>query len=161
MIINLLRLLRKNKLIVFILCATIFSCSEYKTTSNNNFITVLGIAQDAGYPHIGCKKDCCNKNIGDNKYYVTSIGLTDIENDKYYLFEATPDIGEQIKYLKSGVANKKLIDGILLTHAHIGHYSGLMYLGREALGANKIPIYSMPRMKHFLEKVFILVPGEH
>ena len=151
MIINLLSILRKNKLIVFILCATIFSCSEYKTTSNNNFITVLGIAQDAGYPHIGCKKDCCNNNIGDNKYYVTSIGLTDIENDKYYLFEATPDIGEQIKYLKSGVSNKKLIDGILLTHAHIGHYSGLMYLGREALGANRIPIYVMPRMKNFLE----------
>ena len=151
MIINLLRLLRKNILIGFILCATILSCSEYKTTSNNNFITVLGIAQDAGYPHIGCKKDCCNNNIGDNKYYVTSIGLTDIENDKYYLFEATPDIGEQIKYLKSGVSNKKLIDGILLTHAHIGHYSGLMYLGREALGANRIPIYVMPRMKNFLE----------
>ena len=84
-------------MIVFILWATIFSCSEYKTSNNNNFITVLGIAQDAGYPHIGCKKDCCNKNIGDNKYYVTSIGLTDIENEKYYLFEATPDIGEQIK----------------------------------------------------------------
>ena len=151
MIINLLSILRENKLIVFILCATIFSCSEYKTSNNNNFITVLGIAQDAGYPHIGCKKDCCNKNIGDNKYYVTSIGLTDIENGKYYLFEATPDIGEQIKYLKSGVTNKKLIDGILLTHAHIGHYSGLMYLGREALGANKIPIYTMPRMKNFLE----------
>ncbi len=103
MIINLLSILRKNKLAVFILCATIFSCSEYKISNNNNFITVLGIAQDAGYPHIGCKKDCCNKNIGDNKYYVTSIGLTDIENDKYYLFEATPDIGEQIKYLKSGI----------------------------------------------------------
>ena len=151
MIINLLSILRKNKLVVFILCATIFSCSEYKISNNNNFITVLGIAQDAGYPHIGCKKDCCNKNIGDNKYYVTSIGLTDIENDKYYLFEATPDIGEQIKYLKSGRENKKLIDGILLTHAHIGHYSGLMYLGREALGANKIPVYTMPRMKFFLE----------
>jgi len=151
MIINLLSILRKNKLVVFILCATIFSCSEYKILNNNNFITVLGIAQDAGYPHIGCKKDCCNKNTGDNKYYVTSIGLTDIENDKYYLFEATPDIGEQIKYLKSGRENKKLIDGILLTHAHIGHYSGLMYLGREALGANKIPVYTMPRMKKFLE----------
>ena len=66
MIINLLSILRKNKLVVFILCATIFSCSEYKILNNNNFITVLGIAQDAGYPHIGCKKDCCNKNIGDN-----------------------------------------------------------------------------------------------
>jgi pyrroloquinoline quinone biosynthesis protein B len=26
-----------------------------------------------------------------------------------------------------------------------------MYLGREALGANKIPVYTMPRMKKFLE----------
>jgi pyrroloquinoline quinone biosynthesis protein B len=42
-------------------------------------------------------------------------------------------------------------NGIFLTHAHIGHYTGLMYLGREALNAKKVPIYAMPRMKNFLE----------
>ena len=149
---NFIEILLKYKLIVLILASINFSCVEYKPSYNENFLTVLGIAQDAGYPHIGCNKDCCNKNIGDNKYYVTSIGLTDIENDKNYLFEATPDIGEQIKYLKVSGENKKIIDGIFLTHAHIGHYSGLMYLGREALGAKNVPVYTMPRMKRFLEE---------
>ena len=143
----------KYKILVLILIATNFSCVQYKPSYNENFLTILGIAQDAGYPHIGCNKDCCNKNISDDvEYFVTSIGLSDIENNKHYLFEATPDITSQIKYLKDGVENKKIIDGIFLTHAHIGHYSGLMYLGREALGAKNVPIYTMPRMKRFLEE---------
>ena len=143
----------KYKILVLILIATNFSCIEYKPSYNENFLTILGIAQDAGYPHIGCNKDCCNKNISDDvEYFVTSIGLSDIENNKHYLFEASPDITSQIKYLKDGVENKKIIDGIFLTHAHIGHYSGLMYLGREALGAKNVPIYTMPRMKRFLEE---------
>lgn len=143
----------KYKLLVIVLIITNFSCIEYKPSYNENFLTVLGIAQDAGYPHIGCNKDCCNKNISDDmEYFVTSIGLSDIKNDKYYLFEATPDITSQIKYLKDGIENQKIVDGIFLTHAHIGHYSGLMYLGREALGAKNIPIYAMPRMKRFLQE---------
>ena len=143
----------KYKLLVIVLIITNFSCTEYKPSYNENFLTVLGIAQDAGYPHIGCNKDCCNKNISDDmEYFVTSIGLSDIKNDKYYLFEATPDITSQIKYLKDGIENQKIVDGIFLTHAHIGHYSGLMYLGREALGAKNVPIYAMPRMKRFLQE---------
>ena len=39
---------------------------------------------------------------------------------------------------------------MLLTHAHIGHYTGLMYLGREALGASAVPVYATPRMAAFL-----------
>eukprot|EP00957_Ditylum_brightwellii_P156501 11911053-Ditylum_brightwellii.AAC.1 len=46
---------------------------------------------------------------------------------------------------------KKTPDGIFLTHAHIGHYTGLMYLGREALGAVDVPVYAMPRMRSFLK----------
>lgn len=42
--------------------------------------------------------------------------------------------------------------GLLITHAHIGHYAGLMHLGREVLGAHGVPVYVMPRMKTFLEK---------
>ncbi len=44
------------------------------------------------------------------------------------------------------------LDGVLLTHAHIGHYTGLMYLGREALGATEVPVYAMPRMRAFLSR---------
>ena len=44
----------------------------------------------------------------------------------------------------------KLPDGIFLTHAHIGHYTGLMYLGRESFNSEDVPIYAMTRMKGFL-----------
>ena len=47
---------------------------------------------------------------------------------------------------------KELPDGIFLTHAHIGHYTGLMYLGKEATNAKKVPVYAMPKMGGFLEQ---------
>ena len=76
----------KYKVLILIFITTNFSCVEYKPSFNENHLTVLGTAQDAGYPHIGCNKDCCVKNISDDmEYFVTSIGLTDINNDKYYL----------------------------------------------------------------------------
>jgi pyrroloquinoline quinone biosynthesis protein B len=40
--------------------------------------------------------------------------------------------------------------GIFLTHAHIGHYTGLMHLGREAMGAKNVPVYAMPAMYEYL-----------
>ncbi|GIS72856.1 MAG: hypothetical protein CM1200mP10_24330 [Candidatus Neomarinimicrobiota bacterium] len=43
------------------------------------------------------------------------------------------------------------ISGIFLTHAHVGHYTGLAHLGLEVRGANKIPVYAMPRMMNFLK----------
>ena len=48
--------------------------------------------------------------------------------------------------------NGNLIDGIFLTHAHIGHYAGLMYLGREGLGGDNIKVYVLKRMAKFLTK---------
>ena len=115
---------------------------------------ILGTVQDGGSPHIGCKKSCCadlfNNPDGDRK--VVSLGIVDHENNKSYLFEATPDITSQMKLLKefSGRTDETP-SGIFMTHAHIGHYTGLMYLGREALGAKKVPVYAMPKMKTFLE----------
>ena len=42
--------------------------------------------------------------------------------------------------------------GIFLTHAHVGHYTGLMHLGHEIMGAKGVPVYSMPRMRTFLSE---------
>lgn len=118
------------------------------------YITVLGVAQDAGYPQIDCSKACCEAFYKGNeeRKLVSCLGLVDIENRKKWLFDATPDIKEQTQKLKESHLNKEnLIDGIFLTHAHMGHYAGLMELGREALGSSKIPVYAMPRMKKYLE----------
>ena len=85
---------------------------------------------------------------------VVSLGVVDHQNHKSYLFEATPDIITQTKFLKEtmGAVSQELPNGIFLTHAHIGHYTGLMYLGKEATNADKVPIFAMPRMKSFLEQ---------
>jgi len=118
------------------------------------YITILGIAQDGGFPHIGCSKDCCNAfyNGSENKKLVSCLGLVDLEQKKKWLFDATPDMPQQLQDLKTNhLDNGKVIDGVFLTHAHIGHYTGLMYFGFEALGADKLPIYAMQRMKRYLE----------
>lgn len=119
-------------------------------------IVVLGTFQDAGSPQIGCKKDCCKDLFiqPDKTRRVVSLGLIDAVNHKTFILEATPDFSQQAKALKwlSVFGNTETPDGILLTHAHIGHYTGLMYLGKEAMNADSIPVYAMPRMKTFLEQ---------
>lgn len=119
-------------------------------------LIVLGTIQDAGSPQIGCKKDCCKELFTnpDKNRRVVSLGIIDALNKKNYLFEATPDLTLQTKTLKkySPFSKNETPDGIFLTHAHIGHYTGLMYLGKEAMNADSIPVYTMPRMKAFLEQ---------
>jgi pyrroloquinoline quinone biosynthesis protein B len=153
------------QILYLIICLSFFNCnskqenkqeSEMATdlTRPNQYITVLGIAQDAGYPHINCENDCCKAFYdGDEpKKLVSCLGLIDLDNKKKYIFDATPDFTEQTQELKTNhLNNGNIIDAVFLTHAHIGHYTGLMYLGFEALGANKVPIYAMPRMKNYLE----------
>lgn len=118
-------------------------------------LVILGTMQDAGSPQISCKKDCCKDLFGhpDTSRNVVSLGIIDAQTKKTYLLEATPDIGSQLNTLNrfANLDPAKMPDGIFLTHAHIGHYSGLMYLGREAVNASKVPVFTMPRMKSFLE----------
>ena len=123
---------------------------SYSQTIESDYIQILGIVQDAGYPHIGCEKDCC-KVVSPGDYFVSCLGLVDKTNNKRYLFDATPDIHNQINLLEK-FPEANLIDGIFLTHAHIGHYTGLMYLGREGLGGKNIMVYALKRMARFLSK---------
>lgn len=140
-------------LVVLLLLIACNKRQDNTLVNNQTFILVLGNAQDAGYPQIACKKDCCQRVYDNykNKRFVSSIALIDPISNESWVFDATPDFTEQTrmlsKHLKDG---KNMPDGIFLTHGHIGHYPGLMFLGREALNANKIPVYAMPRMHKFL-----------
>ncbi|MEZ4918200.1 MAG: MBL fold metallo-hydrolase [Saprospiraceae bacterium] len=115
---------------------------------------VLGIAQDGGYPHTGCLKQCCEKVYSKERKRekVCALGIIDYDQHQLFMLDATPDYPAQWKALQdvSGFTEKKVPDGIFLTHAHIGHYTGLMFLGREVLGARNAPVYCMPRMRDFL-----------
>lgn len=119
------------------------------------WVTVLGTVQDGGSPHMGCKNSCCKDLFlnPDPERKVVSLGVVDYNHGKQYLFEASPDFTTQVEYLNNQKDNNfgVLPDGIFLTHAHIGHYTGLMFLGREALGADSVPVFAMPKMKRFLE----------
>ncbi|MFT5168806.1 MAG: pyrroloquinoline quinone biosynthesis protein B [Saprospiraceae bacterium] len=148
----------KNQLLIclsllIIGCTNPDPLNEVKQSSSlSPNITVLGIAQDAGYPQADCKKGCCKavwKGEVSRKM-VSCIALIDPPNNKAWIFDATPDFKDQLQQLQLAYPGIELA-GIFLTHAHIGHYTGLMHLGREAMGAKEIPVYAMPKMKNFLE----------
>ena len=115
-------------------------------------LVVLGVAQDAGAPQIGNPDDPAWDDPSLRRL-ATSLAIVDRPHEARYLFEATPDMREQLQRLDefapAGGAAPGL-DGIFLTHGHIGHYTGLMYLGFESMGAQGVPVYAMPSMAYFL-----------
>jgi pyrroloquinoline quinone biosynthesis protein B len=127
--------------------ANVFAASPY--------VVVLGIGQDAGVPQMGCDSPFCRRAWKDAKLRqtVSSIALVDPDTRERWIFDATPDLPEQFEFLKqiSGDRSNSL-SGIFLTHAHIGHYTGLIYLGRESMNTNGVKVFSMPRMKEMLEQ---------
>jgi pyrroloquinoline quinone biosynthesis protein B len=119
------------------------------------YVLILGVGQDAGVPQMGCGSPFCGRAFGDPglRRFVSSIALVDPVTKSRWIFDATPDLPEQFQNLKTETGDSSnRIDGIFLTHAHIGHYTGLMYLGRESMNANGVRVFAMPRMLQVLEK---------
>jgi len=125
-----------------------FFLISFQTQSQTDYdIKILGVVQDGGIPHLGCSKTCCSTSSITR--YVSSIMVSNQESKASYIFDASPDLAKQLSFMQDKIS--KNLKGIFLTHAHIGHYSGLMYLGRESFNSKNIPVYAMPRMKKFLE----------
>ena len=117
------------------------------------FIQVLGIAQDAGLPQTNCYRPHCMEawQDPDKRRLATSIAVVDSDAGRKYLFDATPDMREQLYALHTIAPDDDYeLGGVFLTHAHMGHYTGLMHFGREAAGTHGVPVYAMPRMHEFL-----------
>lgn len=117
-------------------------------------LIVLGAGQDAGAPQIGNAQDRAWRDPSLLQT-ATSIALVDHTLKKRYLFEATPQITLQLKLLDELAPSEENglgLSGVFLTHAHIGHYAGLMFLGREAAGADRIQVHAMPRMARYLRE---------
>lgn len=150
-----------NRFFLFSLfLSLLFSCNNPPETNsqitnnqipNSPFLTVLGIAQDGGFPHAQCEKDCCREvwDQLDQRKMVSCLALVDPESGKSWMFDATPDFRDQWHILEHDLNTE--LSGIFLTHAHIGHYTGLMHLGREVVSTDRMPVYAMPRMKEYLK----------
>lgn len=141
--------IRLVTMLMILLSASIALCAE----SQKPYLYVLGVAQDAGFPQAGCYAPHCMKGWNDSSKRITptSVAVIDADSERKYLFEATPQIPQQLFMLEQEAPSADfLLDGVFITHAHIGHYTGLMYFGREVMGSKKMPVYTMPKMESFL-----------
>lgn len=117
------------------------------------YLVVLGNAQDAGVPQAGTR---VHPGWSDtlHRHRAASLGLVDPRTGERWMFEATPDFREQLRILDRIAppppGAPPGLEGIFLTHAHIGHYAGLMFLGHESMDADEVPAFAMPRMAEFL-----------
>ncbi len=134
-------------MIVALLLALFSAGAGSQPAPPSPYVIVLGIAQDGGYPQAGCERPDCVAAWNDPKLrrHVASLAIVDAATNERWMIDATPDFPQQLHMLGGR------INGILLTHAHIGHYLGLAQLGREVIGAHDMPVYAMPKMRAFLE----------
>jgi len=140
--------MRMNLLVTLMLCFIAAAAS-----AGDTYIYILGIAQDAGYPQTNCYKPHCMQAWDEPglRRKASSIAVVDDAANAKYLFDATPDMREQLYVLhKVAPDGDYSLDGVFLTHAHMGHYTGLMHFGREAAGTAGVPVYAMPRMHEYL-----------
>jgi pyrroloquinoline quinone biosynthesis protein B len=137
-------------------------CAPNQTSLSGPRLRVLGIAQDGGLPHAACWCRNCRaarEAQPRNKTCVASLALILPQasgRSSIYLIDATPDIRTQLDMLSDlrppppeGVGRTP-VDGVFLTHAHIGHYLGLAFFGFEAINTKDLLVYCTPRMAAFL-----------
>lgn len=125
-------------------------------------VRVLGIAQDGGIPHAACTCPRCQaaRELPSRREYVASLGL--VLPSRTLLVDATPDLRAQLDMLADvgargqgaarGGVDRHPVDGVLLTHAHIGHYLGLAFFGFEAIHTSRLTVHASPAMGAFLTK---------
>lgn len=124
-------------------------------------LRILGTVQDGGLPHAGCWCSHCDaaRSPFAHPRFVSSLALIlprPSDRPEVFLFDATPDLRPQLDLLhdlrpdSSRTVDRRPVDGVFLTHAHIGHYLGLAFFGFEALHTTNMPIYCTKRMGDFL-----------
>lgn len=70
------------------------------------------------------------------------------------LLDATPDLRSQSHRLLSSDRypehRETFVDGVFVTHAHMGHYGGLMHFGKEAAASDHLPVFGTERLLAYL-----------
>ncbi len=123
------------------------------------FALLLGLAQDGGYPQAGCRGACCAPAWADasSRRLVAGLAVVDPAGPRRWLIDATPDLRAQLRLLDQACPPPPdqaapALEGVVLTHAHLGHVLGLPLFGKEVMGARGLPVYAMPRLRAFLRR---------
>ena len=121
-------------------------------------IKILGTAQDGGYPQPNCDCKNCTNAINNNELvrYPASIGILDTKNKNSYLIDPTFRLLEQLNMLNKTARDnnfpKDHLKGIFITHAHMGHYPGLLFFGKEVIDSNNLAVYTSKTLEKFLNE---------
>jgi len=129
-----------------------------KMSNKNHILQIIGTSQDAGYPQLNCYCNNCQqarKDISQRRLQ-SSLALIDLNKEKSYIFDITPSFPEQLSILNETAVKNKIntdhLNGLFITHAHLGHYTGLLFLGKEAMNVKKLPLYLSEKLYYFLSQ---------
>jgi pyrroloquinoline quinone biosynthesis protein B len=125
--------------------------------------------QDAGLPHVGCRCPRCVVAYRDPRRTEYAVALALVDNGRrpagVWLVDATPDIRHQLNLLARWLGpdlepGKRLRqpDGVLLTHAHMGHTAGLAQLGPEGMNVHDLPVYGPAGVLDVLQETRLWQP---
>ena len=156
-----LRLARPAWWLASLVTAGIFAAGSVTAAGSAPFVLVLGTAQDGGVPQLGAHaaSDEAARRDPALARRAASLLVVDPASGERWLVDAGPDVARQLdaaealaplRAVPSGRA--PIVDGVFLTHAHIGHYLGLAWFGREVYGADHLPVHGSARMVDFLAK---------
>ncbi len=144
---------------------------ELKFAQGTVTAVVLGIMQDGGLPHAGCRCERCVAAFRDPTKikYTASLGIVDNRTSTspaaVYLIDATPDIKFQLNLLADALGahpqrphRLRQPDAIFLTHAHMGHIGGLPQLGPESMAVSRLPVYASAPLGQLLQSTPVWQP---
>lgn len=132
-------------------------------------VVVLGIMQDAGLPHAGCRCPRCAAahERPDRAGRAACLALIDARESatRVWLIDATPDVGRQLYDLALFLGphprrpdRLRQPDGIFLTHGHMGHVGGLPQFGPEGMAAERLPVYATEALAGVIQQSAIWRP---
>ncbi|MGI9586307.1 MAG: MBL fold metallo-hydrolase [Acidimicrobiia bacterium] len=107
-------------------------------------LIVLGSGQDGGTPQFGSPGA-----VGSDRS-ASSVALV-VSDGPVLLFDASPDIRSQARLLPTRGPDDQPVDAVFVTHAHMGHYAGLLHFGKEAAATSNIPLFAPDSVVTFLE----------
>ncbi len=109
-------------------------------------IRLLGNAQDAGRPQLGCTEKCC-KDARRNTHLSRMPVSLGLHGEQFGIVEATRCIGDQISLM-----GNSQISEVWLTHAHLGHIEGLGQFGRESFNSKNVKLRCSESVANYVMK---------